>query len=197
MLTAHNTSSILFLFFGGRTSIILRETMSWSGVPRLIHWGHWACRSGSDHLQEEKVYGWFWTWIFGRKKKISLEQTCKQTHQPSLEAVSKSPRELVKVCVHKEETAIAGTGAIHRHRLLWPERCWKRRRATFTAWTTAASWPASWDRLNLSSSLSPGSLERPPVWRRQVPAISPAEAPQKPSQTQKSTTIDVHASKVL
>lgn len=52
------------------------------------------------------------------KKNISLEQTCKQTHQPSLEAVSKSPRELVKVCVHKEETAIAGTGAIHRHRLL-------------------------------------------------------------------------------
>lgn len=53
--------------------------------------------------------------IFLRIKKQTLEQTDKQTHQPSLEAVTKSLGELVRVCVHKDRRL--GNGEISRDRV--------------------------------------------------------------------------------
>lgn len=54
--------------------------------------------------------------IFLRIKKQTLEQTDKQTHQPSLEAVTKSLGEVVRVCVHREDRHL-GNGEISRDRL--------------------------------------------------------------------------------
>lgn len=54
--------------------------------------------------------------IFLRIKKQTLEQTGKQTQQPSLEAVTKSLGELVRVCVHWEDRCL-WNGEIPRDRL--------------------------------------------------------------------------------